>query len=54
MAQWLRTLSVFPEDLGLIPNTHIEAYQFQGILYPLLASIGTRYTRGAQIFMQVK
>ena len=26
MAQWLRALTVLPEDLGLIPSTHMEAH----------------------------
>lgn len=26
MSQWLRSLSALPEDLNLIPNTHIVAH----------------------------
>lgn len=28
MAQWLRTLVVVLEDLGVIPSTHIVAYNY--------------------------
>jgi hypothetical protein len=26
MAEWLRALAALPEDLGLIPSTHMVAY----------------------------
>jgi hypothetical protein len=28
MAQWLRALVTFPEDLGSIPNTHMAAHNY--------------------------
>lgn len=39
MAPWLSALSALSEGLALVPST-----QFQGTYYPLLASVGTRYT----------
>jgi hypothetical protein len=46
LAQWLRALAVLPEDPGLIPSTHMVAYnhlqlQFQEVLCPLLTAKDT-------------
>jgi hypothetical protein len=51
MAQWLRPLAAFPENLGLISSTNIMAhnhlqFQFQGLQHPLLASINNREALG--------
>lgn len=44
MAQWLRYLAAFPEDLDSIPRTHMVAHNLRpsSTLYPLLASWGTQ------------
>lgn len=45
LVQWLRALPVLAEDEGFIPSTRVSAQkhlqlQFQGVLCPLLTSIG--------------
>lgn len=57
MIQKLRALTDFAEDLSLILSTHQEAYnclqrQYQGICYPLLASVGTRHAYDALVYTQ--
>jgi hypothetical protein len=49
MAQWLRVLAFFPEDLSLIPKSHMEdgsqmpEISVQGISCLLLASSNARH-----------
>ena len=43
MAQWLRALAAFPEDLSSIPSIFMVTY-FQEIQCPLLISTSTSHT----------
>lgn len=54
-----RVLAAHPEDLGSIPSRHVVVYnylqlQFQGTKCPLLASVDTRHTCGAQTYTQAE
>lgn len=47
-----------PQDPNLVPSTHVTAYnnlsQFQGISWPLQASLSTRHAHGLQTYIQIK
>ena len=56
MALWLGALAASPEDLGLIPSTHMVAnnsqlLQFQRIQCSLIASLGTRHASSTPPYM---
>jgi hypothetical protein len=46
LERWLRTMSVFAEDPGSVPSTHMVVHNSssRGICCPLLASLGTTHT----------
>ena len=49
MAQWLKALAAFPEDLGSIPSNEMVAHNwlqllFQGTQHSVLAYVGTACT----------
>ena len=57
MVQQLRALAARPENLSSITSTHMGTHnhlelQFRRIRHPLLASVGTRCTSGAQTYCQ--
>ena len=52
MAQWLRALTVLPEDLGLIPSTHKAAHNYPQ--HPLLDSTGTMYILAGKTLIHIK
>ena len=57
MGQWLGAQVVFPGDWSLIlsPVWWLPTVcLFPGDLKPLLASLGTRHTHGAQTYMHAK
>lgn len=57
MAQLLRALSTFPQELGLISSTYVAVHnylkrQFQGARHPLLVSSSTRCALSTQTYLQ--
>ena len=57
MAQWLRTLTILSEDLGLTPNTHMVAITVCNSSSKgssVLIATDTRYVSGVQTYMQAK
>lgn len=55
----LRALAALVKNLGLIPSTDMAAhnglqFQVQGLLHPLLTSVGSRQACGAQTCRQPK
>lgn len=57
MAQLLRALSAFPQELGFISSTDVAVHnhlklQFQGARHPLLVSSSTRCALSTQTYVQ--